>query len=204
MIPAWILVGGLTSPQDARVAEALGADAISIVIDPEDPRGVRLDTAAEIAASVTLETVLEMKDPTAEDLRSAVLMVEPTRLMLRGVPPADEPPPLPWFRAFRCRGRTVLSDLKDFPGDRFLLELDPELLPDAKAWQRDRSLLLETGRMGAMIIGGIPELDLLPAVIEKIRPWGVRLRGCVERQPGWLDHDALERAMTTLRGRRRA
>lgn len=203
MIPQWILVGGLTSPQDARVAEGLGADAISVCIDPGDPRGVRLDTAAEIAASVTLETVLEFKDPSADQIRSAMLTVEPTRLLLRGVPPADEPPPLPWFRSFRCRGRAVLSDLKDFPGDRFLLELDADLLPGGRGWQRDRTLLREIGRLGAMVVSGVPELDALMQVVDKARPWGVRLRSCVERQPGWMDHEALERAMVALRGRRR-
>jgi phosphoribosylanthranilate isomerase len=202
VIPHWILVGGLTSPQDARIAEALGADAISVVVDPADPRAVRLDMAAEIAASVTLETVLELREPSAEELRAATLTVEPTRLLLRGMPPADAPPPLPWFRVFQCSGRAVLSDLRDFPGDRFLLELEPDLLPGARGWQRDRTLLREVGRLGAMVVSGVPTLEPLLQVVEKARPWGVRLRSCVERQPGWMDHQALERAMVALRGRR--
>ncbi len=203
MIPQWILVGGITSPQDARVVEGLGAEAISVSIIPGDPREVRLDLAAEIAASVTIETVLEMRDPSTEGLREAVLTVEPTRLLLRGAPVGDEPPPLPWFRSFRCSGRSVLADLKDFPGDRFLLEVQPDLLPGQPAWQRDRSLLREAGRMGAMILGGVTSLDQLPSVLEKAQPWGLRLRTCVEREPGWLDHEALQAAMLTLRGRRR-
>ena len=203
MIPHWILVGGITTPQDARIAEALGADAISIVLTPGDPREVRLDVAAEIAASVTIESVLEVKDPSAEELRAATLTVEPTRLLMRGAPSLDEPPPLPWFRSFPCRGRAVLSDLKDHPGDRFLLEVEPRLLPGQPEWQRDRTLLREIGRMGAMVLGGVPCVDQLPGVIEKARPWGLRLRSCVEREPGWLDHAALEQAMITLRGHRR-
>ncbi len=203
MLPEWILVGGITTPQDARFAEAMGAEAVAVVLTPGDPRAVRLDTAAEIAASVTIETVMELADPTAEVLREAVLTVEPTRLLMRGIPMTDEPPPLPWFRSFACKGRSVLGDLKDHPGDRFLLEVDPELLPGARGWQRDRTLLREAGRMGAMIIAGVPRLDDLTTVVDKARPWGLRLRSCVEREPGWLDHQALERAMTLLRGRRR-
>ena len=202
MIPDWILVGGVTSPQDARIAEALGADAISVVLTPGDPRQVRLDLAAEITASVTIETVVEMRDPDAHDLRAAVLTVEPTRLLLWGAPVGDEPPPLPWFRSFRCRGRSVLADLKDYPGDRFLLEVEPNLMPGEPAWQKDRSMLREIGRMGAMVLGGTTSLEQLPSVLDKVQPWGLRLRACVEREPGWLDHQALERAMTTLRGRR--
>jgi phosphoribosylanthranilate isomerase len=203
LIPHWILVGGVTSPQDARLAEALGADAISISMVPSDPRRVRLDSAAEIAHSVIIETVLELDSPDTETLRSAVLTVEPTRLMLRGSPPGGDAPPLPWFRDIPCKGREALTQLKDHPGDRVMLRLDAELLPGGRAWQRDRSLLPELSRMGAMVMGGAPSLEQLSELVDRARPWGLRLRSCVEREPGLLERETLERAMTMLRGTRR-
>ncbi len=203
MIPNWILVGGVTSPQDARVAEALGADAIALVLTPGDPRAVRLDMAAEIAAGITIETVVEMKDPSPDELRSAALVIQPTMFLLHRPLSAEEIPPLPWFRSFPCKGRAALSSLKDFPGDRYLLQVAPELIPGEPGWRRDRSLLREAGSVGAMVLGGVTRLDQLPTVIEKARPWGLRLRSCVERAPGWLDHEFLDQAMATLRGRRR-
>ncbi len=202
LIPHWILVGAVTSPQDARAAEALGADAVSMCIDPAEPRCVRLDLAAEIAASVTIETVLELGELDGDRLREAVLTVEPSMLTLRGGFAEDDPPPLPWFRSFRCADRSVLSQLKEHPGDRFLVQVAPDLMPGEAGWQRDRTLLKEVGRMGAMVLAGVPRVEQLNTVVEQARPWGLRLRGCVEREPGWLDHGRLERAMTILRGRR--
>ncbi len=203
LIPHWILVGALTNPQDARAAEALGADAVSVSIDPADPRCVRLDRAAEIAASVTIETVLEIGELDGAQLREAVLTVEPSMLTLRGGFSEDEPPPLPWFRSFRCADRSVLSQLKEHPGDRFLVQVAPELMPGEPGWQRDRTLLSEVGRVGAMVLAGVPRNELLGPVVEKVRPWGLRLRSCIEREPGWMDRALLEQAMLTLRGRRR-
>jgi phosphoribosylanthranilate isomerase len=203
LIPSWILVAGITTPQDARLAERVGADAISISLIDGDPRGVRIDTAAEIAGAVTIETVLELKDPSEEALRTAVLTVEPSLLLLHAPPSGDSPPPLPWFRSYRCQGRDVLRELKDLSTDRFLLEVSPPLLPGGAAWQRDRSLLREVGRVGAMVLAGVPSVDQLAEVVEKARPWGLALGACVEREPGWLDPGALDRAMTLLRGRRR-
>ncbi len=203
MTPSWILVGGVTSVQDARLAEALGADAISLVLRAGDPRQVRLDMAAEIAHSVTIETVIELTNPDPDRIRSAVLTVEPSRLQLHAPPTEADPPPLPWFRSFRCEGRQILSVLKELPCDRFLLEVPEDLLPGGRKWQRDRTLLREVGRMGAMILGGVKAVDELPLVMEKARPWGVRLRACVERAPGWVDVEALDKAMRLLRGRSR-
>ncbi|MFH1468891.1 MAG: hypothetical protein ABIO70_31175 [Pseudomonadota bacterium] len=201
MTPSWILVAGVTSPRDARLAEALGADAVSVVLIEGDPRRVRLDVAAEIAQGLTIETVAQLAAPSPEALREAVLTVEPSRLQLGAPPAADAPPPLPWYRAFPFRDRGVVSLVKDHEGDRFLLELAPDLLPGGRTWQRDRTLLREVGSLGAMVLGGIPEITMLAEVVERARPWGLVLGACVEQAPGLLDPEKLRRAMRTLRGR---
>ena len=201
MTPSWILVAGVTSPRDARLAEALGADAVGVVLVEGDPRQVRLDLAAEIVQGLTIETVAELADPNPEALRAAVLTVAPTRLQLRALPAADSPPPIPWYRGFPARDRGVVSLVKDHPGDRFLLELSADLLPGGRTWQRDRSLLREVGSLGAMVLAGIPTLDVLGEVVERARPWGVVLGACVEQAQGLVDPEKLRTAMRLLRGR---
>jgi len=200
--PAWIKVCGVTTVQDGCLVEALGADAIGMTLVPDDPRSLRLDQAAEIAATVTIETVLVVQDADPELLRRAILTISPSRLQVdRTPPPEDSPPPIPWYRSFRCGGRQAISALKDYPGDRFLLRVDQPLLPPGPAWQRDRSLLKEIGRMGAMVLGGLPDLQRLDAALDRTRPWGVELREAVEQEPGVIDRDALVEALRSC-GRR--
>jgi phosphoribosylanthranilate isomerase len=201
MTPSWILVTGVTNPRDAHLAEALGADAVGVVLVEGDPRRVRLDLAAEITLGLTIEAIAIMADPSPEELRSAVLMMEPSRLQLRVPPAADTPPPLPWYLSFPARDRSVVSQVKGHPGDRFLLDLAPEMLPGGAIWQRDRSLLREVGGLGAMVLGGLPDLAMAAEVVERARPWGIVLGACVEQAPGLLDGDKLQRAMRALRGR---
>jgi phosphoribosylanthranilate isomerase len=94
-----------------------------------------------------------------------------------------------------------VSLVKGYQGDRFLLELAPDLLPGGRTWQRDRSLLREVGGLGAMVLGGIPQIGMLAEVTERARPWGVALGACVEQAPGLQDPDKLRQAMRALRGR---
>ena len=192
----WIKVCGITSVRDARTVEAAGADAVGIVLSRGDPRSVRLDAAAEIAAAVTVEVVAVLRDRDLDLVRDVLLAVGPGRLQVEGGAPSA-PPPLPWYRALEVRGRGELSDLAQAPGDRVLVRLDPALLPGGRLWSRDRTLLQEIGRAAAVVIGA--PLVGIEAVCREVRPAGVDLREAVEREPGVLDSGRLEAAMRALR-----
>ncbi len=193
----WIKVCGITSVQDARLAEIAGADAIGIVLVPGDPRAVRLDDAAEIAAAVTTEVVAVLGDPVADVVRDVRLALAPHRIQVEGEPPA-EPLPVPWYRALPFRSRSDLTLVARTPGDRVLVRIEPAILPSGPRGGRDRTLFQELGRAAAIVLGA--PVEGLGALCREMRPAGVDLREAVERSPGLLDPERLRAAMRVLRG----
>ncbi|MBN1336409.1 MAG: hypothetical protein JXB39_10655 [Deltaproteobacteria bacterium] len=197
MCALWIKVCGITSVQDARLAEAAGADAVGVVLAPGDPRAVRLDAAAEIAAAVTVEVVAVLHRPDPAALRDVLLAVGPRRLQMEDEPPST-PQPVPWYRALSFRSRSDLSSVSGAPGDRVLVRVDSAVLPGGRIHARDRTILQELGRAAAVVLGAPP--DGLAEVCREVRPAGVDLREAVERAPGVLDPDRLRTAVRVLRG----
>lgn len=195
LLPTWIKVCGITNLHDARLAEALGADALGLVLQPDDARSIRLDLAAEIAASVTVETVAVLREADPDQARRIALTVEPHRLQLEVAP--AEPLPVPWYLSLPCRGREVIPALKDI-GDRFHLALHKDLLPGGARFRRDPRMLREAGRMGRAVLGGPFSRQQLPELLRAARPWGLDIGACAEQEPGLLDPQALAALMKEL------
>lgn len=187
----WIKVQGIRCVAEARLAQAAGADAIGINLLQDDPRAVRLDDAAEIASSVTIETVVVVGDPDPEFLRNVVLTLEPTRLELRGARVTEET--VPWYPAIPLMGRETLSVLRDLPCDRVLLHVPRDLLPpEGRRFLRDRTLLTEAGRLGRLVIGGAVDHQNVAAILRACRPWGVEVDAAVEGEAGLKEWTLLQ------------
>jgi len=187
----WIKVHGITNVADARLAQAAGADAIGVVLISGDPVEVRLDEAAEIAANVTVETVVSVHETSEDFLREVLLTIEPTRLEVWQAPPPVDAP-TPWYRAFPLRGRENLADLREYAQDRVLVQVSRDLLPpDGRRFLKDRSLLQEMGRLGRIVVGGDIDEKNVAAVVKHVRPWGLELSVSAEGDPRLKEWDAL-------------
>jgi phosphoribosylanthranilate isomerase len=188
MALAWIKVGGVTTLQDALSAEAAGADAVGLSLIPGDPRAIRLDEAAEIAARVALEVVLLVATNDASELRRLALTVESTRFQFESNFPGDEQElPLPGYRAIRFEGRPTLARLREIKEDRFLLRISSERLPGGVLHRQDPMLLKEVGRSGRCVLAGQIDRTNLAAALRFARPWGLDLDTQGEAEPGVKD-----------------
>ena len=188
----WVKVNGITNLADARLAQAAGADAIGLVLVPGDEREVRLDEAAEIAASVTIETIAVVNDTRPDFLRTVYLTVEPTRLEIWNAPPPEEAT-IPWYRAILLTGRENLVALRDYEPDRFLVHPARDLLPpDGRRFLRDKTLLIEMGRLSRLVVGGEIDSQNVAAVVKQVRPWGIDVGAATEGDAGLKDWDLLQ------------
>lgn len=188
----WIKVNGVTNAADARLAQAAGADAIGLVLVPGHPREVRLDEAAEIAAAVTIETVVVVHDTSPDLLRTVQLTVEPARIEVWNAPPPEDES-MPWYRAQYLAGREALGFLKDYEPDRLLVHASRDLLaPDGRRFLKDKTLLSEMGRLKRIVLGGAVDLTNVASVVRQMRPWGLDVGEAVEGESELKEWDLLK------------
>lgn len=205
MAVSWIKVCGITNAQDAHLAETAGVDAVGLVLSAGDPRAISIDEAAEIAAGVTVETVVVLDRWNPDLLREVRLAINPTRLQVEGPPPPpDAEIPLPWHQVYELKGRSTLGELRDRRGDRFLLRLPPAFRPPhGNEWRQDRRLLLETGRLDGLVLGDPGTVETVERVCRDVHPFGLDIRSEVETAMGVKDWSLLN-AFLEAAGRRRA
>ena len=191
-----IKICGITSPEDAHLAVAAGADAIGLVFFAPSPRNVAIARALEIARGVPplVSRVALFVNPEPQFVRSVLAAVPIELLQFHG----DEPAAFcrsfarPYLKVVRVRpGLDLVKYLADYDdaqgwlldtyrsdryggtGDRFDWAAIPATLtgPDA------RPLVLS---------GGLDPANAAHAV-RAVRPWAVDVSSGVERAPGIKD-----------------
>lgn len=77
---------GITRPEDAALAAALGADAVGVVLVPESPRAVDLETAAAIRSVLPpfVALVALFRNPPPARVERAVKALHPDLLQFHG------------------------------------------------------------------------------------------------------------------------
>ena len=192
----WVQIYGITTPQDARIAEAAGVSAIGLVIADGDPRKIRLDTAAEIARQVSTPIEVLVDQPSEDQLRQIALMIEPARLQVRGALPRHADYLGPWYRAYDVNERSALSQLREHAGDRFVARHAPVQRTGFR--QRDNSFLKEAGRLGAMILDGDLLGDNLSDLLRSSRAFGVQFNASIESDVGVKDAQRLSARLRSV------
>ncbi len=190
-----IKICGITRPQDALQAQALGADAIGLVFVPESPRQVNLESAQSIASVLSpfVTAVGLFVNQTREEIRAYLDQLPLQLLQFHG----DESNEFcasfqkPWIKAIRVSGTTdIKAEIGKYPnasgilldafshsarggtGEIFDWNLVPEL---------DQSMILAGGLKASNVEDGISAL----------RPYAVDVSSGVELSPGLKDVDKM-------------
>jgi len=187
-----VKICGITRPQDARAAAALGADAVGLVFWPRSPRAVDVAQARAVAAALPpfVTRVGLFVDAGPEELAAVLAAVPLDLLQFHG----DESP-----AQCRAAGRPYLKAVRMRPGVD-LLRFEREyadaagLLVDAYRPGQpggtgatfDWELLPREPGLPLVLAGGLDPGNVAEAV-RRVRPWAVDVSGGVEADKGIKD-----------------
>ncbi len=202
-----IKICGLTTPEDAQLAAALGADYLGVIF-AESPRQVDIARAAEIRNAVPLARLVGVfRDPALDDVVLAVRGAALDLVQLHGHETPDfcdqvrvktGKPVIKTFNSGRVPGA---GDLAAFATTSyFLLDTSKTDPPDNDAAAAHWNDVSRVRRLGfrVFLAGGLVPATVRDAVIAA-DPFAVDVCRGVERAPGIKDPDALERFIAAVR-----
>ncbi len=200
-----VKVCGITSPADALLAEAAGADALGLIFAEGSKRELTLERARVIAAAtgpfthyvgVFRNQPLEQVLNTAAELRLAAVQ-------LHGAESAE------YVGAVRQRFRTIralsfqagltVADLATWPADHILLDAATPGAGQVFDWQSASHL---GGFPGLILAGGLTPANVAEA-ISVLRPAAVDVASGVEQEPGRKSAALLESFVRSSRAQLR-
>jgi phosphoribosylanthranilate isomerase len=185
----FVKICGITNEEDALLAVAMGADALSFVFAPGSRRQIRPDKVRDIIRRLPPETptVGVFRDERPERLVEIVHQVGLSGAQLHGREPLSE---VRWVRqrvdfviqAFAA-GDPALSAAANGPADVILIDS-----PDPGSGRLFDWKLAEgaPGGIRLMLAGGLSP-DNVADAIQRVRPWGVDVSSGVEASPGRKD-----------------
>ncbi len=201
----WVKICGLTSADDVRVAAALGADAVGLVLAPSK-RQITLGQAAALAEAAPAG-VLTVAVVTAIDLALArgIRQAGIGAVQLHGETPGDGVlAELAELRVLQAVPVRAAADL-DRPEPPWLwawvLDSPPAEHAGGSGQAFDWSLAAgaaKTWRRPVILAGGLTPGNVEQA-IDQVKPWGVDVSTGVESAPGRKDERKLAAFMAAVR-----
>lgn len=202
----FVKVCGITTPRDARLAAAAGADAIGLIF-AESPRRVSVETAREIAGMLpdgVLKVGVFVNAAPEEVLRIA----GETGLdyaQLHG----DEGPEtvdrirgggLKVIKALRVRDAGSLAEMESYGADLYMLDAYSDKARGGTGerfdWELAKSLV---GRGNIVVSGGLSPENVREA-IEVLDPHGVDASSSLEDAPGEKNAELVRRFVSAAKG----
>lgn len=160
--PVRVKICGLTRPEDARAADAAGADYLGVVLTSGFGRSVTPSAARAIVEGTNASKVAVLVDETAEGAAAAARALGAAVIQLHGT----EPPPV--LEELRALGNWAL-----WKAVRARSLGDIERAVEAYARVAD-GILVEGWKEGSLGVGGV-RLSLDPARVRSLVPYSVDL-----------------------------
>ena len=191
---------GITRPEDARDAAALGVDAIGLVFVEASPRCVSVEQAREICAVL----------PPMVEIVGLVMNTPPARIesLLRAVPLSilqfhgDESPRecarfgRPWWKALPMASPEAIQ-YRDWDGARALL-LDGHAAGQMGGTGQRFDWSAFTPPARPWILAGGLGPDSIADAVRRLRPPAVDVSSGIESAPGIKDATLMQRFINTL------
>jgi phosphoribosylanthranilate isomerase len=187
-----VKICGITSPEQAVMAQRAGADALGLVIYGESSRYVDIQRAAEIRAVIGSQTIAVVLLVNADEatVRQVIAEVKPDLLQFHG----DESPAFcqqfdfPFIRAIRMReGLDIDAEVAAYKAEAgFLFDAWSEDQYGGTGHQFDWSRLPSSTDYPLILAGGLTPENVASAV-SLVSPDMVDVSGGVESSPGVKD-----------------
>ena len=200
-----VKICGITRPEHARAAAALGADAIGLMFYQPSPRYVTRDRARAVCAALPplVSVVGVFVNPEPREVEAVVEDLPIDLLQFHG----DEPPELcaqagrPYVKAVRVRTRDdIVGAAVRYRGARgLLLDAHHDALWGGTGTPFDWDMVPDDVDQPIVLAGGLTPENVAGA-IRLVRPFAVDVSGGVESAPGVKDSRSMERFMKEVAG----
>lgn len=187
-----VKICGITSSEQAQMAQQYGADALGLVIYEKSPRYVNIEQAAKIRGSMTSESlaIALLVNPSESLVRQVIDQVKPDFIQFHG----DETPEFchqfnfPFIRAVRMReGLDIDAEVAAYKAEGgFLFDAWSDDLYGGTGHSFDWSRLPTTTDYQLILAGGLTANNVNQAVA-MTKPYMVDVSGGVESSPGVKD-----------------
>jgi phosphoribosylanthranilate isomerase len=192
-----IKICGITRPEDALQAAALGVDAIGLVFYPPSPRHVSIEQARAVVEALPpfVTSVGLFVDATPEQLQTVLAEVSLDLLQCHGGESAADCAALalagggrPYIKAIRMRdGVDLHAEATRYAGARgLLLDAYHPALPGGTGESFDWARVPAQLALPIVLAGGLT-VDNVGQAIASVRPYAVDVSGGVEAEKGIKD-----------------
>jgi phosphoribosylanthranilate isomerase len=202
-----IKICGVTRVNDAELAASLGAWAIGMIFDPDSPRFVEEDAAAEIGTALKrrVEITGVFVNASLDEVARLAESVPLTMIQLHG----DEGPSycqeaarrtgLKVAKAARVRDAASIRALSAYKTDYHLLDAYVPGRAGGTGERFDWSLVAEHPDPTPVILSGGIRPDNVRQAIETVEPFAIDCSSGVEESPGRKDTEKLEQLFEAAR-----
>ena len=192
-----VKICGITTPEQAQMAQQYGADALGLVIYEKSPRYVTIEQAAKIRASITSDSlaIALLVNPSEALVNQVIEQINPDYIQFHG----DETPEFchqfnfPFIRAVRMReGLDINAEVAAYKAQGgFLFDAWSDDLYGGTGHSFDWSRLPTTTDYQLILAGGLTA-DNVNKAVAMTKPYMVDVSGGVESSPGVKDPQKLK------------
>ena len=193
---------GVTRPDDARSAVALGVDAIGLNFVTDSPRRVTPESALAIGKALP-PFVLRVGVFADQPFELVVETVRRARLHCVQFHGEESPEscaaaPVSWYKAHRVGPAFRIEDVTRYAAGTFLLDTFTDSERGGTGRTFDWDIARRASSHGRVILAGGLNPDNVARAIATARPYAVDINSGVESAPGCKDADLVAAVMSEV------
>lgn len=196
---------GVSRPEDAALASALGADAVGMIFYPPSPRNTALEQAKAVVAELNplCTPVAVVVDPETAFVEALLKRLDIQLIQFHGAETAAfcEQFQVPYIKAVRMRDDTRLEVLRErYRSARaLLLDTYDQRMVGGTGRPFDWNILEQAGvdKRELILAGGLNP-DNVASAIEETGIYTLDINSGVESEPGIKDHEKMRAAVHAL------
>lgn len=192
-----VKICGITSSEQALMAQQQGADALGLVIYEKSPRYVNIQQAAKIRAVIheSALAIALLVNPSKSHVEQVIAELKPDYIQFHGDESAEfcQQFNFPFIRAVRMReGLDIDAEVAAYNAEGgFLFDAWSDDLYGGTGHSFDWSRLPSTTDYKLILAGGLNPNNVAEAVA-KTNPYMVDVSGGVEKSPGVKDPEKIK------------